>query len=299
MPLTALPTPLQPLQSTLLDEHGVTLAVKRLDLVHPVISGNKWYKLKYNLLYAKQQGYRTVLSFGGAYSNHIHALAGACAELGLRAIGVIRGEPHHPLNATLQFAVQQGMKLHYMSRSEYRNKHTGEVIDQLRAQFGDFYLIPEGGSNSLALRGVAELVAELDNSFDLLCCACGSGGTLAGLIAGLQGDKAVEGFAALKGADFLHQDVNRLLLEGEYPGWDNWQLQLDYHFGGFAKTTPELLEFIRRFEEEHMIPLEPLYTAKMFFGLFERIAQGAYPAGTRIVALHTGGLQGRESLLKR
>ena len=190
------------------------------------------------------------------------------------------------------------MQLHYISRSDYRNKQLPEVIQPLREQFGDFYLIPEGGSNGLALRGVAELVDERGDDFDLLCCACGSGGTLAGLIAGLKGEKAVEGFAALKGADFLYQEVRRLLVEGEYPGWDNWQLQLDYHFGGFAKTKPKLIEFIRQFEAEHMIPLEPLYTAKMFFGLFERIAQGAYPAGTRIVALHTGGLQGRESLLQ-
>lgn len=297
--LNAFPTPLQRLDSELLTRHGVTLSVKRLDLVHPVVSGNKWYKLKYNLHHARQQGFRTILSFGGAYSNHIHALAGACAELGLNSIGVIRGEPHHPLNPTLQFAKQQGMQLHYISRSEYRDKQSPQLLAALTEQFGDFYLVPEGGSNSLALKGVAELVDELGADFDVLCCACGSGGTLAGLIAGLRGKKLIEGYVALKGGGFLSTDIRRLLRAGDYPEWSNWTLQLDYHFGGFAKTTPQLLQFMRQFEVSHNIPLEPLYTAKMFYGLFERIERGVYPSGTHVIALHSGGLQGRDSLLNR
>ncbi len=285
-------TPLQKLKSEILESAGVSLWVKRLDLIHPVVSGNKWYKLKYNLSAAQAEGATTVLSFGGAYSNHIHALAGACKMLGLSSIGVIRGEAHTPLNRTLQYAESCGMRLHYLNRSDYRLKHTDAIQQRLKDKYGDLYIVPEGGSNALALKGVAELIPELGDHYDRLCCACGSGGTLAGLIAGLDGHKQLEGFAALKGADFLYADVRRLLSEAGFIDPNNWQINLDYHFGGFAKTTAELLAFIRQFEVEQGVVLEPLYTGKLFYGLFERIKAGAYPQGTRIIALHSGGLQG-------
>ncbi|MCF6219448.1 MAG: pyridoxal-phosphate dependent enzyme [Gammaproteobacteria bacterium] len=292
MNITPAVTPLQKLQSEILDRAEVTLWVKRLDLIHPVVSGNKWYKLKYNLLAAQAQGATTVLSFGGAYSNHIHALAGACKMLGLSSIGVIRGEPHTPLNATLRYAQSCGMRLHYLNRSDYRLKHTDAIQQPLKDEYGELYIVPEGGSNALALKGVAELIPELGDDYDRLCCACGSGGTLAGLICGLHGHKQLEGFAALKGASFLYADVRRLLSEAGLADQNNWQINLDYHFGGFAKTTAELLAFIHKFETEQGIPLEPLYTGKLFYGLFERIKAQAYPRGTRIIALHSGGLQG-------
>ncbi len=290
-------TPLQKLNSDQLNRAGVTLWVKRLDLVHPLVSGNKWYKLKYNLLAAKEEGATTILSFGGAYSNHIHALAAACQMLGFASIGVIRGERHTPLNPTLTFAQRCGMRLHYLNRADYRLKHTHLIQQQLKAEYGDPYIVPEGGSNALALKGVAELIAELGDDYDRLCCACGSGGTLAGLIAGLVGRKQLEGFAALKGGGFLSTDVRRLLANGAYVDPGNWHINLDYHFGGFAKTTPQLLAFIQQFEMEHGIPLEPLYTGKLFYGLFERIVTGVYPRGTRIIALHSGGLQGRDTMM--
>ncbi len=289
-------SPLQKLKSEILDRAEVTLWVKRLDLIHPVVSGNKWYKLKYNLSAAQAEGATTVLSFGGAYSNHIHALAGACKMLGLSSIGVIRGEPHTPLNSTLQYAESCGMRLHYLSRSDYRLKHTEAIQQRLKDEYGGLYIVPEGGSNALALKGVAELIPELGDNYDRLCCACGSGGTLAGLIAGLGGQKPLEGFAALKGAGFLSADVRRLLSEAGVTDPNNWQINLDYHFGGFAKTTAELLKFIRQFEVEQGVPLEPIYTGKLFYGLFERIKSGVYPRGTRIIALHSGGLQGVKRL---
>ncbi len=292
MNITASLTPLQKLTSEILDQAEVTLRVKRLDLIHPVVSGNKWYKLKYNLLAAQAEGATTLLSFGGAYSNHIHALAGACKMLGLSSIGVIRGEPHTPLNATLHYAQSCGMRLHYLNRSDYRLKHTDVIQQRLKDQYGDLYIVPEGGSNALALKGVAELIEELGDDYDRLCCACGSGGTLAGLISGLNGHKQLEGFAALKGADFLYTDVRRLLIAAGRVDPGNWQINLDYHFGGFAKKTPQLLAFMRQFEAEQGIPLEPIYTGKLFYGLFEKIKAGAYPRGTRIIALHSGGLQG-------
>lgn len=267
--------------------------VKREDLIHPIVSGNKWHKLKYNLIAAQQQGYDTVLSFGGAYSNHIHALAGAGHALGLNTIGVIRGEAYEPLNATLQFAVDHHMVLHYLNRIDYRRKNTPEMIADLHAQWGAFYCIPEGGSNALAVKGCADIVADIDEPFDVIACACGTGGTLAGLVTGLTGNAHALGFAVLKGGDFLNQAVQQFVQEGAEASYDNWSVNLDYHFGGYAKSKPPLLAFIADFERRHGIPLEPVYTGKLMYGVFDLIEQGYFPAGSSIVVLHSGGLQGR------
>ena len=292
MQLTPQPTPIQEIHDVVFDQAGVRLLIKRLDQVHPVISGNKWYKLKYNLLAAREQGFGTLLSFGGAYSNHIHALAGAGAEYGFNTIGVIRGEEHSPLNPTLQFAVDHGMQLHYMNRLDYRRKDSAEIIDRLRAEFGDFYLIPEGGSNGLAVQGCAEIIDDIDQAFDVIACACGTAGTLSGLIAGLQGQRQALGVAVLKGAGFLGDEVRSLLSESANQQHENWQINLDYHFGGYAKTKPELMEFMRRFEAAHAVPLEPVYTGKLMFGLYDLIAANHFQRGQTVLALHTGGLQG-------
>ena len=277
----------------MLDKAGVRLLIKRLDLVHPVISGNKWYKLKYNLLAAREQGHDTLLSFGGSYSNHIHAMAGAGAEYGFNSIGVIRGEEHTPLNPTLQFAVDHGMQLFYLNRADYRRKDSAEIIARLRAEFGDFYLIAEGGSNALAVKGCAEIIADIDQSFDVIACACGTAGTLSGLIAGLHGERQALGVAVLKGAVFLNDEVKALLAASGLPQFDNWRIELDYHFGGYAKTEPGLLEFMRRFETAYAIPLEQVYTGKLMFALFDLIGKGAFARGTTLLVLHSGGLQGR------
>ena len=292
MLLTPQPTPIQEVHDAVLDQAGVRLLVKRLDLVHPIISGNKWYKLKYNLIAAREQGFETLLSFGGAYSNHIHALAGTGAEYGFNTIGVIRGEEHSPLNPTLQFAVDNGMQLLYLNRADYRRKNSAEIIDRLKAEFGDFYLIPEGGSNVLAVKGCAEIIADIDQSFDVIACACGTAGTLSGLVAGLQGERQALGLAVLKGADYLGDEVRSLLSAGGYQQYQNWQINLDYHFGGYAKIKPELLEFMYRFEAQHGIPLEPIYTGKLMFGLYELISGGYFLRGQTVLALHSGGLQG-------
>ncbi len=287
--------PLQELEDERLSRAEIRLLIKREDQTHPIISGNKWHKLKYNLKAARAQGYNRLLSFGGAYSNHIHALAGAGKIYGLDTIGIIRGEACNPLNPTLQFAVDHGMQLHYLNRSDYRRKHEPEIIDALKERFGKFYLIPEGGSNSLAVKGCKEIVADIEKPFDIITSPCGTGGTLAGLIAGLKGRKKAFGFAVLKGADFLQNDVTRLLHDANEPGFENWEINLDYHFGGYAKTEPGLIDFIEEFEAKHAIPLDPVYTGKMMYGLFDLIRQGEFPRGTTIVAIHTGGLQGKRS----
>jgi len=288
-----LPSPLQRLSSPLLESKKITLYVKREDLIHPVIGGNKWRKLKYNIDTAQQTKAKTILSFGGAYSNHIYALAGMGAMFGFKTIGVIRGEACEPLNSTLSFAEKSGMHLHYVSRKNYRLKETSLFVDELRSKFGEFLLIPEGGSNKLALPGCAEIIqeidAQLDGLYDCVCLPCGTGGTLAGLISS-ETDKQLLAIAVLKNAGFLSDNVTQLLGSKDHVGWT---INLDYHFNGYAKKSLGLLGFINEFEQKFNILLEPVYSGKLFYGLFDLIKTDYFPAGSVIVALHTGGLQSR------
>lgn len=284
-----------PLNDPMIADHGVSLYVKRDDLTHTQVSGNKWRKLKYNLQQAKTLGLPTLLTFGGAYSNHIHAVAMAGQLFGFRTVGVIRGEEHLPLNPTLSFARSCGMELHYLDRATFRLKDDPEVRYQLQQaleeRYGPFYWVPMGGTNTFALPGVAEVIGQLEGlHFDYLCTACGTGGTLAGLVSGDRGKHQLLGFPALKGADFLYDDIRHLLAEAGH-AYDNWALQLDYHFGGYAKHTPELLDFIRGVRERTGLPLEPIYTGKMCYGVYDLIRQGFFKRGETVVLLHTGGLQ--------
>ena len=280
-----------PIHDPLFEEKGVELWMKREDQNHPIVSGNKWRKLKYNLIEAKKQGHKNLLTFGGAYSNHIYAIAGAGKELDFETIGVIRGEEHAELNPTLSFAKAQGMHLHYMDRSTYRQKESEEVINLLKQVYGDFYLIPEGGTNELALKGCAELAEEIDHDYDFLCCPVGTGGTLVGLIIGARGSGQLLGFSALKG-DFLQKEVDNLLKKSTKI-YNNWSITDQYGFGGYAKVKPELLKFMSEFEEKQGILLEPIYTGKMMYGIYEMVRAGKFKEGSKIVAIHTGGLQGR------
>lgn len=290
--LTYNPTPIIELKSAVLAESGVRILIKREDLNHVYASGNKWWKLKYNLEEATRIGHDTILTFGGAYSNHIYATA-AAKEIGLKSIGVIRGEEVNALNHTLAFAQSCGMKLHFISREEYRNKTTDDFIQQLQNKFGDFYLIPEGGTNELAVKGVAEFGAALINEvdFDYLCLPVGTGGTMAGIVKALAGRKKIVGFSVLKGGGFLNHEVKKWVGSS----FDNWSIVEDYHFGGYAKTTDELIKFISEFEKQHQLPLDQVYTAKMMFGILDLIQKGYFKRGSTILALHTGGLQGRNS----
>ncbi|MBD3669806.1 MAG: 1-aminocyclopropane-1-carboxylate deaminase/D-cysteine desulfhydrase [Gammaproteobacteria bacterium] len=276
----------------LLERHGVTVAVKREDLLHPLVSGNKWRKLKYNLLYARAEGFDTLLSFGGAYSNHIHALASAGRLMDFTTIGVIRGEEHDPLNPVLSHARREGMRLHFVSREEYRQRHDPRWQRALQAQLGHSFLIPEGGSNELALKGVAEIWDEVHEPFDYIATACGTGGTAAGLIRSAPEATRILAFAVLKGAEFLHRELERLAAGAK----TNWRLLLDYHGGGYARLSADLVRFMDRFEARHGFMLDPVYTAKMMYGLYQEVAQERFDAGSRILALHTGGLAGRASM---
>ena len=281
-----IPTPLTRLEHPAADAMGVELLVKRDDLIHPLIPGNKFRKLRYNLEAARAQGHDTILTFGGAFSNHLFATASAGALVGFETIGVVRGEEHLPLNPVLEHAVRCGMRLHYLDRVTYRDKHSDEVRERLEREFGDFYLLPEGGSNEEGVRGCSEIVSEVGVPFDYICCATGTGGTLAGLVAGLGATGTAVGFAVLKGGAFLADDVRRLVPAHA----KRWRIETGYHFGGFARVTTELAQFMDGFAADFGIELDPIYTGKAFFGVLDLIERGAFPEGSRVVVLHTGGV---------
>lgn len=287
------PAPIQEIQDPLFVKKGVQVLLKREDLNHPVVSGNKWRKLKYNLEEAKAQGQDTVLSFGGAYSNHIHALAGAGQALGLKTIGIIRGEETLPLNDTLSFAQSCRMEIHYMDRTTYREKDTLKVKLALQYEFEKFYLIPEGGTNKLAIKGCEELIHELPETYDHYCLPVGTGGTISGIISALNNQKNIIGFSSLKG-EFLSSEIKQLLIDYNGEKYSNWEINNDFHFGGYARTKPELMDFMKSFEANHNILLDPIYTAKALYGLYELIHNDYFEPGSRILFIHTGGLQGRK-----
>ena len=273
----------------------ITLAIKREDLLHPNIPGNKYRKLKYNLISAKEQGHKTLLTFGGAFSNHIAAVAAAGKERGFRTIGVIRGEELNGLpneNATLQFARNCGMQLEFLSRSDYNLKEEISSIESLHQKFGNFYLLPEGGTNALAVKGCEEILTDEDKSFDYICCAVGTGGTIAGIINSAKANQKILGFPALKG-DFLNEEIHKFARQ------ENWALIPHYHFGGYAKTNDELIGFLNRFYSETQIPLDPVYTGKMVLGVMDLIQNGYFAHGSKILMIHTGGLQGIEGMNSR
>lgn len=270
-------------------QHNVQLWIKRDDLLHPIISGNKWRKLKYSLDHALSLGMDTLVSMGGVYSNHLHALAYVGKVLGLKTIGIVRGEPLSVLTPTLQDALDWGMTLQFVSRTEYRTLRQYKAFDSFPNLKPQQYWLPEGGAQILALKGVAELVHEIDIPYDTLCVPCGTGATLAGIAAAVPGNVSVIGFAALKNADFLNLDVAALMPQV----LNNWNINLLYHFGGFAKTNTLLITFIENFESHTKIPLEPVYTGKMMYALYDLLQKGYFKPGQRIIALHTGGLQGK------
>jgi len=275
----------QEISFSLLKEKGIKLFIKRTDQTHKHVSGNKWYKLKYNLIEAKKKGFQTLLTFGGAYSNHIAATACAAKENGFKSIGVIRGEEHLPLNPTLQFAKEQGMHIHYVSRSDYRLKTTTEFINNLKSKFDDFYLVPEGGTNQLAIKGTEEIL-DVSSTQDFVCCAVGTGGTIAGIINSTNSKQTVIGFPAIKGFDLLQKDIE------SWTNKQNWRLINDYVCGGYAKISEDLIQFINEFYKTQNIPLDAVYTGKMMLGILDLVAKDYFPKGSTILAIHTGGLQG-------
>ncbi|MGL3001556.1 1-aminocyclopropane-1-carboxylate deaminase/D-cysteine desulfhydrase [Flavobacterium sp. RSSB_23] len=268
--------------------NGITLEIKREDLLHPFVSGNKFRKLKYNVLQAKAENHSVLLTFGGAFSNHIAAVAYAGKEQGFETIGVIRGDELRDKiseNPTLSFAQECGMRFEFVTREAYRHKTETAFIEQLKAQFGSFYLVPEGGTNDLAVKGCEEILTELDADFDFVCSAVGTGGTISGLINSALPHQKVLGFPALKG-DFLQDEIRNFVQN------KNWELQTDYHFGGYGKVTTEFIEWMNWFYAQTGIPLDPIYTGKMVFGVMDLIQRNYFPPNSKILMIHTGGLQG-------
>ena len=273
-------------------KNGVTLSLKREDLIHPIVSGNKYRKLKYNLIEAEKQNQKTLLTFGGAFSNHIAAVASAGKEFGFETIGIIRGEElvsKVETNPTLSFAERCGMQLKFVTRDDFRRKNDDDFLENLESEFGNFYGISEGGTNELAVKGCAEILNEADSEFDYICCSVGTGGTISGLInSGLPHQKVI-GFPALKG-EFLRKEITKFTKS------NLWELTTDYHFGGYGKVTDELIKFINDFKERHQIPLDPIYTGKMVFGIYDLIAKDYFESSAKILAIHSGGLQGIEGM---
>jgi 1-aminocyclopropane-1-carboxylate deaminase/D-cysteine desulfhydrase-like pyridoxal-dependent ACC family enzyme len=283
-------TPLIELKSPFLEERRIRFLVKREDLNHPYVSGNKWWKLKYNLAEARQQEKEKIITFGGAFSNHIRATAAAASAMGLRSIGIIRGEEALPLNDNLAFAKAKGMELNFISRTDYRRKAEVEFLEDLERVHPDCYIIPEGGTNNPAVKGCIELgdlMSTID--FDFMVVPVGTGGTLAGLALGLP-DRKLIGISVLKDGHFLNESVRELCASFQPQSLDNWQILMGYHFGGYAKKTDDLIAFIRSFTQEYSIPLEPVYSGKMMFAIFDLIRKGFFPEGSTVLSIHTGGI---------
>ena len=282
----------------LLTKKKVSLYIKREDRIHPLLSGNKYRKLKYNLLAAKEQGYKTILTFGGAYSNHIAATAYAGKRYGLKTIGIIRGDElseKWQTNPTLKLASDHGMQFKFIARDVYREKGNPFYVEKLRTEFGACYVLPEGGSNTLAVKGCEEILASGDADFTVICCSVGTGGTLSGIINATRENQLVLGFPAVKGG-FLKEDIRKFARK------DAWELIEDYHFGGYAKATAELIVFINTFKAQTRIPLDSIYTGKMMYGILDLVEKDYFPPKTKLLAIHTGGLQsipGMNILLKK
>lgn len=272
----------------------VELYIKREDLIHPLISGNKYRKLKYNILQAKKENHSTLLTFGGAFSNHILAVAAAGNEHNFKTIGVIRGEELADKiqeNPTLIKAQELGMQFKFVSRDQYRNKSNSFFIENLKSEFGSFYLVPEGGTNDLAIKGCEEILSEQEFQYDYICCSIGTAGTIAGIINASFPHQKIIGFPALKGS-FISNEITNFAKK------TNWEIKSEYHFGGYGKISDELIHFINTFYVKYNVPLDPIYTGKMMFGIFDLIKNNYFPPKSKILAIHTGGLQGIKGMNK-
>lgn len=290
-PLDIPPSPLQEIFPERFESLGIRLWIKRDDLLHPVVSGNKWRKLCYNLTAAKSQGKKKLLTFGGAYSNHIHAVAAAGHLLNFQTTGLIRGEEPSDYGATLAFAKSHGMSLRFLDRAAYRNKEIPSNIS-----LDTTYLLPEGGTNSLAIDGCGDIVKELLGELPpdrptYICVPFGTGGTITGIINALDGNHQVLGFSALKGS-FMTTEIESLQTKYKLTSQTNWSVNNDYHFGGYARYRIELIDFMKKFYSETDIPLDPIYTGKMVFGIFDLLKKNHFSKGSNVIIIHTGGLQG-------
>lgn len=281
------------LESKLLLEKNIHLSILRLDNIHPVVSGNKWFKLKENIKLAKSNGKNAILTFGGAFSNHLVATAAACAQLNLKSIGIVRGfHAENSENPSLNLCRKLGMQMVFVSREEYRLKAESCYLKDLKKRYPDAWLVPEGGNNQAGREGIKEIANYIPEHIDIIAVPVGTGTTLVGLRNTLPNQMFIYGYANFKNGNYLQKEIENYIHRDK----DNWKLEYGFHFGGFAKHSPELLAFMHQFFQEFKIPLDFIYTGKMMFGLMKQIKNNEFPLGTRILAIHTGGLQGNEGI---
>lgn len=281
-----IPSPVQRIDIDLYREKNLEVYIKREDLIHPEVSGNKWRKLKYNIEQAKKEN-KGILTFGGAFSNHIYATAHAARYFGLPCIGLIRGKYVDLNNPSLSAVRAVGMQLELLSREEYGKKEEEDFLEVLQKKYPDYLIIPEGGNNAKAIEGLKELGKEInDLAFtpDLILVPAGTASTARGLLRSIPKQSQLLVFSSLKG-DFLN---DRLVLEEN----ENWILQTEFHFGGYARVNADLINTINTFKTQTGIPLDPIYTAKMLYGFHALLERGAIEANSKILLIHTGGLQG-------
>ncbi len=288
--------PLEPFNHPLLLKHNVSVSIKRDDLLHAVVSGNKLYKLMFNLDEFKRLHKKTLITFGGAYSNHLHATAFMGKELGIQTVGIIRGEQLLPLNPTLKDCTDWGMILEPVSRGDYRQKQASAGIQNIINKYPLACIVPEGGANELGVLGAAKILDGVDQKkFDTVVVACGTGVTMAGIVSACEPHLRVVGMPALKAEKWMASEIQ---------GWldvvgcsnKNWLIECQYHFGGYGKTKPELLQFIENMAQQYQLLLDPIYTGKAFYGLLKMIERGEIVSGSRVLFIHSGGLQGARGL---
>lgn len=290
---------LQKLRCTEFDEKGLSVEVLRLDKIHPVVSGNKWFKLKYHLSAALQNHYTGIASFGGAWSNHLVALAFACGEYGLKSIGIIRGEAPATYNASLRQMQEFGMELVFISRERYRLKET--IPDELLAGFPGYYYVPEGGGGAEGIKGAAEISGLApDHDYTQIICAVGTGTTMTGIVNSSQPGQHVLGISSLKITDTTAADLQNDNHPGRYISryalQNNYSLNYAYHFGGYARHTAGLTAFMNELYRQHAVPTDIVYTAKLFYGVFDLVKKDYFKKGDKLLVIHSGGLLGNRSL---
>jgi 1-aminocyclopropane-1-carboxylate deaminase len=289
-----LPSPLQTLNFEFLKEKNITLFIKRDDEIHEIISGNKWRKLKYNIEFVIKNAYKGIITFGGAHSNHLSATSFLCKKYNLESIAIVRGDEDAPKSETLLFCESQDTKLIFENRTAYKDKNSETYLSHLQRQYPEYYIIPEGGANDLGVKGCEEIVSEIDIDFDYISIDCGTGATLAGMVRKLKPHQKAIGVQVLKGKDFITEEVHKWS-----PGCNLFEVWTGYHFGGYAKYHEELIHFMQWFYAETKIKLDPIYTAKQFFSVFDQIKNRYFPEGSSIVLVHSGGLQGIAGFEKR
>lgn len=274
-------------------KNSIQLQMLRLDQIHPVVSGNKWFKLKYNIADAIAKGCSSLLTFGGAYSNHLIATAAAAKAFGLSSIGIVRGlHAKEKFTETLHACENMGMQLHFIERASYDKKEEPYFLQSLKSQFPDSYVVPEGGNNESGRRGTAEIATYIQDKYSHVALAIGTGATFAGIREALDNNIDMLGFTVMKGGDYLNDTIRNALTTSNA----NWSIVPEYHFGGFAKCNELLIDFMNQFYENHQIPLDLVYNAKMMFGVMEMIKDGRISQGSKVLCIHTGGLQGNQTV---